>query len=134
MSKIYLCLNTEDLITGIMVTDYEMIHNERIEWPIADYTLVGKKYNRVTGLTEDVPPFVEHIFTKLEFRQRFTLAELTAIYAYIDNDVVLRIIMDNLNVSEFVDVNDPATQEGIGYLFQAGYITYERMNEILGVG
>ena len=131
MTKIYLCLNQEDTIVEIMVTDYVMIHPERIEWDVADYTLVGKKYNRDTGLTEDIPPHVNHEFTKLEFRQKFTLAELTAIYGAVETDTVVRIIMDDLQVSEFIDTEDIATQNGIGYLYQAGIITYERMLEIL---
>jgi hypothetical protein len=132
-TKIYLCVNKDDIITDIMVTDYEMIHPERIEWSVADYTLKGKLYNRVTGLTEDAPPPApQSIFTKLEFRQKFTLAELTAIYNAESTDVIVKIFLDDLKVSEFVDTNDAATQNGIGYLYNAAYITYERMIEILG--
>ena len=132
MTKIYLCMNQNDIIVEIMVTDYVMIHPERIEWDVADYTLKGKKYNRETGLTEDMPVVVKCEFTKLEFRQRFTLAELTTIYGAVETDTVVRIIMDDLTVSEFIDTCDIATQNGIGYLYQTGIITYDRMLEILG--
>lgn len=130
--KIYLCLNNEDTIIDIMVTEYEMIHPERIEWTIADYTLIGDKYNRDTQLVEAVEPVKDCVYTKLEFRQKFTLAELTAIYNAEATDVIIKIFLDDLKVSEYVDTCDVATQNGIGYLYNAGYITYERMLELLG--
>ena len=132
MTKIYLCLDNDDRIIDIMTTDYEMIHPERIPWDVADFTIVGDKYNRITGLVEAVAPEPETIYTKLKFRQRFTLEELTSIYTAEATDIIIKIFLDDLSASEFIDLSDINTQNGIGYLFNAGYITYERMLEILG--
>lgn len=129
---IYLCLNSEDRIVDVMVTEYQMIHNERIEWNVADYTQIGNKYNRSTGQIEPITPEPEHQFTKLEFRHKFTLEELTTIYNAESTDPVIKIFLDDLKVADFICTNDVATQNGIGYLYNAGYITYDRMVEILG--
>ena len=132
MTKIYLCLNKDDIIVDIMVTDYEMIHDCRIPWPVADYTQKGNKYNRDTQLIEEVVPTPPCVFSKLEFREKFTLAELTGMYNAVDTDVVVKIIIDDLKISDEIDTCHPALLNGIGYLYQAGYLTYERMMEILG--
>ena len=132
MTKIYLCIDSGDRIIDIMTTDYEMVHPERIPWDIADFTLIGDKYNKITGLVEPITPEPETIFTKLKFRQKFTLEELSGIYTAESTDVIIKIFLDDLSASEFIDLADVNTQNGIGYLFNAGYITYERMLEILG--
>lgn len=128
---IYLCLNPDDIVTDIMVTEYQMIHTERIQYDVADYSLIGKLYDRELGTFTDVPVYVSNEVTKLCFRQRFTLSELTSIYNSRGDDIVIDIFLDNLAVSEYVDLNDPDTQNGIGYLYNTGHLTYERMLEIL---
>lgn len=146
MSKIYLCVNSNNVVTDIMVTEYEMKHPERIPWDIADYALIGKKLNRCgtfdicnkilcdnSCTTSDYTPTTRNnILSRLEFRQKFTLEEFTVIYNARNTDIVINIFLDDLAVSEIVDLDYPATQNGIGYLYNAGYITYERMLEILG--
>ena len=131
MTYIYLCLDQNDIVAGIMVTEYQMIHNERILWDVADYTLIGKLYNRNDNTFSDAPVIVDNTCTRLEFRQKFTLNELSAIYEARNTDIVINIFLDDLSVSEFIDMNDPDTQNGLGYLYNSGYITYERMLEIL---
>ena len=131
-TKIYLCLNKNDIVTGIMITDYSMIHPERYEWTIADYTLIGKQFDKVNETFSDPAPKIQTEFTRLEFRHKFTLAEMSDIYAAEDLDPVIKIILDDLSVAELINTADPATQNGIGYLYNSGYLTYERMQEILG--
>ena len=128
MTYIYLVLNQDSIVSDIMITEYPMIHPERIPVDIADYTLVGKLYN-IDGTFSDVDIVEAYEISRLEFRQRFTLGELTAIYN--SNDIVITIFLDDVNVSEFIDMNDIDTQNGLGYLYNTGYITYERMLEIL---
>lgn len=132
MAFVYLCLNANDIIIDIMVTDYSMIHPERIEWDVADYTQIGNKYNKITGLVEIVTKQPQTVFSKLEFRQRFNLDELTTIYGVEDIDPVIKIFMDDLRVADHIDTTHIMTQNAMGYLYNKGHITYERMLEILG--
>mgnify|MGYP000141283467 CR=1 FL=1 len=38
----------------------------------------------------------------------------------------------DLKISDEIDTCHPALLNGLGYLYQAGYLTYDRMMEILG--
>ena len=71
------------------------------------------------------------IITKLALRQRFTIPELAAIQTALKTNVVLEILMDNLKVATFIDLNRPDTQDGIMYLVSQGLLTLERANQIL---
>lgn len=69
--------------------------------------------------------------TKLALRQRFTITELTAIYAAMTTYPIVRILMDNLMVSTFVDLSRSDTQAGLGVLVAYGLITQARATAIL---
>jgi len=131
MIYIYAALNQDDIVYDIMETEYEMVHPERIPITVADYTLVGKKYNRDDKTYSEVPSVEIREVSKLEFRKRFTLEELTTIYNSRSTDVVIDIFLDDLAASEYIDLNYPDIQNGLGYLYSKGYITLDRMNEIL---
>lgn len=67
--------------------------------------------------------------TKLEFMSRFTTAERLAISA--SSDAIVKDAMSLLQLAEFIDVNDQRTVMTIGYLAQQGYITSDRVTQIL---
>lgn len=69
--------------------------------------------------------------TKLAIRQRLTLAELVGIYSAIPTNPVLQVLMDNLKVATFIDLNRPDTISGVMYLVSVGLLTLERAQAIL---
>jgi hypothetical protein len=92
----------------------------------------------VTGWTLEGNELVDPNFTlpsmritKLALRQRFTIGELTAIYAATATIPIVRILMDNLMVASFIDLSRADTQAGLGVLVAYGLITQERATAIL---
>ncbi|MEW6115382.1 MAG: hypothetical protein AB1553_00575 [Nitrospirota bacterium] len=71
------------------------------------------------------------VLTKFGFRRLFTIEERAGITAAAASDVVLKTIMDDLAFSDEVDLDDPATIEGVNYLVAGGLITAERAAAIL---
>lgn len=69
--------------------------------------------------------------TRLAMRQRFTTSEMLAIYTAAKTNVFFQLLLDNLSVATFIDLQRPDTVQGIMALVQAGIITAERANEIL---
>ncbi len=69
--------------------------------------------------------------TKLALRQRLTITELSNIYAAMDTYPILRILMDNVQASTYVDLSRADTIAGIGVLVAYGLITSERATAIL---
>ena len=133
MTNIYLCLNEMDIITDVINVDYTIVGDTtKIEWDTWDKSYIGYWYDRSDGIIKENPYPDPVILTKLQFRQKFTLSELTTIYGAIDTDIVVRIFLDDLAVASEVNMSDQQTLNGIGYLYNNGYITYERMIEIIG--
>lgn len=71
------------------------------------------------------------VVTRLEFRNRFSLAEKTLIYSAAQSDVRIRIFLDDLMASEEVDLDHASTKTGLALLAEAGLLTTARMREIL---
>lgn len=69
--------------------------------------------------------------TRLAMRERFTFAELCAIHTTAKTNVYVEVLMNNLQVALYVDLNRPDTASGLGLLVQLGLLTQERMNQIL---
>lgn len=69
--------------------------------------------------------------TRLEFRNRFTMAEKVAIYDAADTNLAVKIWLDDLTNSEYVNLNDPYTISSINALVQMNLITETRGEEIL---
>lgn len=76
-------------------------------------------------------PVVPNIISRLAFRNRFTLAEKTAIYTAAETQVLVRIWLDDLTNSEYVNLSDPTTIAGVTALVSVGILTEARKNEIL---
>ncbi|HXR75149.1 MAG TPA: hypothetical protein VN737_04180 [Bryobacteraceae bacterium] len=78
------------------------------------------------------------VFSKFGFRSLFTLSELMGIDNYASNQTLtddqratLNTITKNFDVSESIDVTDPATQFGVNYLASAGLISDTRAAIVL---
>lgn len=69
--------------------------------------------------------------TKLAFRQRITVPEMMGIYNAINSNVVVKILMDNLQIATYIDLLRNDTVSGIMYLVSQGLLTSERANIIL---
>lgn len=69
--------------------------------------------------------------TKLAFRNRFTIAEMTGIYATMQSNYTLQAMQGNLAVATFIDLSRADTIAGVGYLVSLGIITPARANAIL---
>jgi hypothetical protein len=83
------------------------------------------------------PPPVT-VFTKFQFRSKFTLPELLSIDNSGFNPVLdattkatLNTIQKNFDAAENIDITNPATIQGIQYLVSVGLLTTERATEIL---
>jgi hypothetical protein len=84
------------------------------------------------------PPPPQTVFTKFEFRSRFTLQELVSIDNAGANPTLtpeqkgtLNTIGKNFEVATDVDLTHPATIAGIQYLVSVGLLTSQRGTEIL---
>ncbi len=69
--------------------------------------------------------------TKLGLRQRFTFSELIAIQNISKTVVAVEVLLNNLAVATYVDLNRPDTMGGMMLLASAGAISTARANEIL---
>jgi hypothetical protein len=69
--------------------------------------------------------------SKLEFMNRFLPDELAAIYTTANSNVYVQIWLDKFKVSEFVDISDTQTIEGVYALEQLSLIAQGRASIIL---
>jgi hypothetical protein len=84
------------------------------------------------------PPPPQTVFTKYQFRSRFTLAELVATDNFASSSTLtdvqkatLNTITKNFDVADSIDVTNSATIQGVEYLVTAGLLTQDRATEIL---
>ena len=84
------------------------------------------------------PPPPQTVFTKYQFRSRFTLAELVATDNFATSSTLtdvqkatLNTITKNFDVAESIDITNSATIQGVEYLVSAGLLTQDRATEIL---
>ena len=82
-------------------------------------------------LIEPEPPPPEYVnkMTVLQFRNRFTTQEKTAIYS--STDINTKMFLDDLSTASFVDVTDPNTIAGVDYLISTGIVESGRRQELL---
>ena len=87
-------------------------------------------------------PTPGQIISIYAFRKRFTLTEKVMLEFAGQDDptqtmtvrqmsAALRVYMADLDLANYVDLNDPETIEGIGSLVAAGLLSSERASEIL---
>ena len=84
------------------------------------------------------PPAPQTVFTKYQFRSRFTLAELVAMDNFATSSTLtdvqkatLNTITKNFDLADNIDITNSATIQGVEYLVSAGILTQDRATEIL---
>ena len=84
------------------------------------------------------PPPPQTVFTKYQFRSRFTLAELVATDNFASSSTLtdiqkatLNTITKNFDAADSIDITNSATIQGVEYLVSAGLLTQDRATEIL---
>jgi len=76
-------------------------------------------------------PTPSPVLTRLAFMDRFTTAELVAIYTAAKSDVETEIWLDKVKAAENIDLTDPRTREAVAMLEAGGLIGEGRADEIL---
>lgn len=135
--KLYALISGQNEVTGIVkvedetqaqlfaniypqvidVTDYQPL--PQIGWTFDGQTIVGTNHSKK--------------ITKLAMRQRFTVSEMLGIMNAVSdpNKIIVRYLMDNLQVATFVDLARTDTQAGLQVLVQYGLLTQDRATAIL---
>lgn len=68
--------------------------------------------------------------TKLALRNRFTFPELIALTTAAKTNVAVQVLVENMQVATFIDLNRPDTVGAFGLLVSAGLLTPERAEAI----
>jgi hypothetical protein len=76
-------------------------------------------------------PQRETVLTRLDFRNKFTYAEKVQIYTAAISDFAVKILLDDLAQSSYVDLQDPKIIDALSYLVSIGAVTEVRKQEIL---
>ena len=101
---------------------------------LADEAFMADQYPAGTYevLPDEPPPVIRKtVLTKLEAMERFTDAELAAIYTAAKSVVAVEVWLEKFKAAPEVNLNDPRTILGIQSLVTAGIFTEERATEIL---
>lgn len=90
----------------------------------------------IEGLVSFVPlsPLsvpLKPVLTKWQFRSKFSFTERVAITSAAETDAGVKVIVDDLNVVDEVDLGDPAVASSLDYLISKGLLTEQRKQEIL---
>lgn len=106
---------TEEIIDGYIVRTYPNGTVERI------------KYSPPV----EPEPEITRTLTKLQFRNRFTTEEKVALYTAAESNVLIRVFLDDVAAAQEIDLDYPATVEGVHALEAFGIIDAGRATEIL---
>jgi hypothetical protein len=108
-------------------------NNNIINTILADQTFVEEKYPNRYQLIEE--PIIESpknsTLTKLQFNNRFTFDELVAIEVATETNPGVRVFKNQLFLTDYVDLTNTNTIDGINYLVSQSLITQERADIIL---
>ena len=118
---------------------FELINESKwflFEFPGAD---IGQTWNGTTLLPKAPDPVIVYKrFTKLEFRNLFTLAERVGIDNFelngaisAENKMTLRTLFKDQEAASYIDLERADTQQGVQFLAVAGLISGARASEIL---
>lgn len=77
-------------------------------------------------------PVVGRVFTKMEWMDRFTQAELASIFNAAKVSVDVEVWLERFRQSSYVDPSDPRTVGGVQALEAVGILAAGRAAEILG--
>lgn len=116
---------------------YEILNEqgEVINTIIADATFVEQHYqDQYRELPEEpTQPVIEPktTLTKLEYMNRFTDAELAAIYTAAKTVIAVEVWLEKFKLSTDIELTDPRTVSGVQALEDAGLLAEGRADEIL---
>ena len=115
---------------------YEILNDsgEVINTIVADEAYVEANYPghyRLVGPSENPPPPLAPIITKLAFRYRLTDAEYVNILAAAKTDVEVAAWVETFNMVNQVSLDDPRTASGLNMMVSKNLLTAEREVEIL---
>lgn len=152
MGMLYFIREAEGILSGYTETDDEVpetMDSRYIRWDaipagysFSSYEDAQERAGQIVGmiLSEDGttlsdPPVPQPVeaprMTVLQFRDRYTLTEKAGIYTAADSDPIVRVILDDLNNAEFVEITDQDTIDGVDYLISAGVIDASRRDDLL---
>lgn len=83
------------------------------------------------GFSATPPINIKTTFSKLTIMQRFSQAEMAAIYTAAQTNVSVQVWLDMFKVADLIDVTDPATISGINALVSANLLASARVPVIL---
>jgi len=97
---------------------------------------LGATYSNGEFTNPAQPPAIEPAasdkrITQFAFRQRFTWAEKISIESAAEIDAELRVLLADQKAAQYMDLDYPATQQGLQLLVDKGLLTIERGTEIL---
>lgn len=93
--------------------------------PQVGWTFDGSNLNPPPGTLASMK------ITKLAFRERFTIGEMTGIYSAMSSNFTLQAMIGNQQVATYVDLSRSDTIAGVMYLVSIGLITSARATQIL---
>lgn len=131
MMNTYVILEDNTVIAISQVAD-EITHPNFVKIPEYDATLIGKIYDKQSGLFENPPAVRIRKISKGAFRRRLTTAEKVAIKT--STDPVVKVLEDDLLVTSFVDLDFQSLIDGIDYLIAINILTPARKAELLKDG
>ena len=100
-------------------------------WTYEDGKWKGPKLPEPPKPPEPPEPHYETRIGKAEFLMLFTSAERVAIRAERNNDPIVSDFFSVLEISEFIDVKEDTTINGVNYLASKNLLTPQRAAEIL---
>lgn len=120
-------------VEGVSSLSAEVVADNMVpitETQFNDSTTIGKTWN---GSTFGAPLADDPVttFTRLAFRNRFTMVEKQAIYTAAETVVDIRIFLDDLASASNIDITNAQTAGGVNALETAGLIGTGRATEIL---
>lgn len=130
------CINVVEDEPG---RNFEIINEGKwflFEFPAADIGMIWNGSTLIPGPVIEPPVF--KTFTKLEFRNLFTLPERVAIDNFElnpaisdTNKMTLRTLFKDQEAAMYIDLGRTDTQQGVQFLAVAGLISAERASQIL---
>ncbi|AWL11934.1 hypothetical protein HMF8227_01459 [Saliniradius amylolyticus] len=135
MSNYYAQLNAENIVVGVSQLSGEVDNPALVPVPEYDSALVGQQYDPATGEFSPAPanePEPIRVISIGSFRRRLSLTEKVAIEDSADSTV--KVLEKDLMSSSFVDLDFPATVDGLAYLEQVGILATGRADELRADG
>ena len=123
----------QEVERGTVVRYCDLDGNTVMDPTVANWVVDANPPQPIWALPDNpiVNPPSSTIVSRLSFRNKFTMQEKAAIYNEANTNVLVKIWLDDLANSEYVDINSSNTIDGVNNLYQLGLLTQPRVEEIL---